>query len=157
MVRDQDEEGRIRERQSCKPRVEIILLQGHTAIKLFCARMHVPFFFAEILTRQHYRWHCLGAGNMGADISSVRGFGHTFDRISALYEIAAHRCDKLTTHTSVTMPMHGLSGSEAHKKDMDEARQSYPQIENERQRASLINQIDSRGQAQIELREYLAR
>ena len=93
MVRDQDEEGRIRERQSCKPRVEIILLQGHTAIKLFCARMHVPFFFAEILTRQNYRWHCLGAGNMGADISNVRGFGHTFDRISALYEIAAHRCD----------------------------------------------------------------
>jgi hypothetical protein len=45
------------------------------------------------------------------------------------------------------MPLHGLSGSEAHKKDMDEARKSYPQIENERQRASLIIQIDSRGQA----------
>ena len=61
VVRDPDERGQIAERQSCKPRVEIILLQGHTAIRLFCANSHFPFFHGEILTRQQYRWHCLGA------------------------------------------------------------------------------------------------
>ena len=61
VVRDPDERGHIAERQSCKPRVEIILLQGHTAIRLSCANMHLPFFQGEILTRQQYRWHCLGA------------------------------------------------------------------------------------------------
>lgn len=139
MVRDQDEDGQISERRSCKPRVEIILLQGHTAIRLFCARMHVPFFFVEILTRQNYRWHCLGAGNMGEDRSHVRGFGQTFDRISALYEIAAHRCDEIATHPAITIQRYGLSSSDAHIKDMAEARLRHPQIENERQRSSLIN------------------
>ena len=51
VVRDPDERGHIAERQSCKPRVEIILLQGHTAIRLSCANMHLPFFHCDILTR----------------------------------------------------------------------------------------------------------
>ena len=61
VARDPDERGQIAERQSCKPRVEIILLQGHTAIRLSWANMHLPFFHGDILTRQQYRWHCLGA------------------------------------------------------------------------------------------------
>ena len=61
VVRDPDERGHIAERQSCKPRVEIILLQGHKAIRLFCANSQFHFFHGDILTRQQYRWHCLGA------------------------------------------------------------------------------------------------